>query len=209
MALAGDGGRERARRCACAGVGIDDVAHLDLYSCFASSLHFARDALGIATDDSARLTVTGGLPYHGGPGSDYLTHSIAAMVDVLRDDPAARAGERRRHAHAEHVYGVYSTTPGPVAPPDGAAVQAELECGATARCYATPSGACGRSRPPASLRATTANPAGPSRCATSTDGDRCYARVVDTTRSSPPWRPRNGPGDQVRSSVDNVNILTA
>ena len=29
-----------------AGVGIDDVAHLDLYSCFASSVNFARDALG-------------------------------------------------------------------------------------------------------------------------------------------------------------------
>ena len=31
-----------------AGIGIDDVAHLDLYSCFASSLHFAAAALGLA-----------------------------------------------------------------------------------------------------------------------------------------------------------------
>ncbi len=28
------------------GVGVDDVAHLDLYSCFGSSVNFARDALG-------------------------------------------------------------------------------------------------------------------------------------------------------------------
>ena len=32
VALAGDGGRARRARCARAGVGIDDVAHLDLYS---------------------------------------------------------------------------------------------------------------------------------------------------------------------------------
>ena len=34
-----------------AGIGVDDVAHLDLYSCFASSVCFALDALGIAEDD--------------------------------------------------------------------------------------------------------------------------------------------------------------
>ncbi len=35
-----------------AGIGVDDIAHFDLYSCFASSLHFACDALGIAPTDS-------------------------------------------------------------------------------------------------------------------------------------------------------------
>ena len=60
---------------------IDDVAHLDLYSCFASSLSFARDALGIGAGDDRALTVTGGLPYHGGPGSNYDTHALAAMAE--------------------------------------------------------------------------------------------------------------------------------
>ena len=59
-------------------------AHLDLYSCFGSSLHFACDALGISPLDVRGLTVTGGLPYHGGPGSGYLVHAIATMTDVLR-----------------------------------------------------------------------------------------------------------------------------
>ena len=36
----------RRRRSAGAGRSIDDVAHLDLYCCFASSVHFACDALG-------------------------------------------------------------------------------------------------------------------------------------------------------------------
>ena len=46
--------RECTRRWRGAGVGIDDIAHLDLYSCFPSSLHFAADALGIDPTDAAR-----------------------------------------------------------------------------------------------------------------------------------------------------------
>ena len=65
----------------------EQVGHLDLYSCFASSLAFGRDALGI--DDDRVLTVTGGLPYHGGPGSNYDTHVLAAMTERLREDPDA------------------------------------------------------------------------------------------------------------------------
>jgi acetyl-CoA C-acetyltransferase len=100
-----------------AGVGVDDVAYLDLYSCFASSVNFARDALGIAADDPRPLTVTGGLPYHGGAGSDYLTHSIATMARVLRDDPGSLGVVSGVGMHmTKHVYGVYSTTPGAAAP---------------------------------------------------------------------------------------------
>ena len=75
------GGRRRWRRRAPrrsrgAGVGIDDVAHLDLYSCFAVSVHFARDALGHRAPTTPRpLTVTGGLPYHGGAGQR-LPHAL-------------------------------------------------------------------------------------------------------------------------------------
>ena len=38
-----------------AGIGIDDVAHLDLYSCFGSSVNFMRDAPGIKLEDSRPL----------------------------------------------------------------------------------------------------------------------------------------------------------
>lgn len=101
-----------------AGVGIDDVAHLDLYSCFGSSVSFARDALGIRDDDTRALTVTGGLPYHGGAGSDYLTHSIAQMTRVLRADPGTFGMVSGVGMHmTKHVFGVYSTVPGPVSPP--------------------------------------------------------------------------------------------
>jgi acetyl-CoA C-acetyltransferase len=42
------------------------------------------DALGIAYDDPRGLTLTGGLPYFGGPGNNYVTHSIATLVERLR-----------------------------------------------------------------------------------------------------------------------------
>jgi len=72
-----------------AGISVDDVAYFDLYSCFASSVNFALDALGLAEDDPRGVTQTGGLPYHGGPGSNYMTHSLAAMAETLRANPGS------------------------------------------------------------------------------------------------------------------------
>lgn len=110
-----------------AGVGLDEIAHLDLYSCFGSSLNFARDALGIAPDDRRPMTVTGGLPFHGGPGSNYLGHSVATLVERLREEPAAFGMVSGVGMHmTHHTYAVYSATPGPLEPPDEAAAQAEV-----------------------------------------------------------------------------------
>jgi acetyl-CoA C-acetyltransferase len=115
-----------------AGVGIDEIAHLDLYSCFASSINLARDALGLSDDDGRALTVTGGLPFSGGAGSDYMLHSIATMAGVLRADPGSFGLVSGVGMHmTKHVYGVYSTTPGPAAPlpPDRDGVQRRLDAG--------------------------------------------------------------------------------
>jgi len=95
------------------GIGADDVAHFDLYSCFASSVCFALDALGISGDDARAVTQTGGLPYHGGPGSNYLTHALAAMVETLRRDPGSYGITSGVGMHMQkHAYGVWSTDPG-------------------------------------------------------------------------------------------------
>ncbi len=102
-----------------AGIGIDDVAHLDLYSCFGSSVNFMRDALGVTPDDSRPLTITGGLPYHGGAASNYLTHAIAQMVRVLRARPGEFGLVTGVGMHmTKHAAGVYSTAPGPVVIPE-------------------------------------------------------------------------------------------
>ncbi len=122
--------RASAEALAKAGVGLDDIAHLDLYSCFPASVNFALDALGLAPDDPRGLTVTGGLPFAGGAGSDYLTHAVATMVDVLRADPGSFGLVTGVGMHmTKHVYAVYSTTPADtlVEPGDGAAAQAALD----------------------------------------------------------------------------------
>ena len=109
-------------------VSVDDVAHLDLYSCFASSLHFARDALGIAAKDTRALSVTGGLPYHGGPGSGYMTHAIAQMARELRADPGSTGMVSGvGMSMTKHLFGVYSTVPGTITKPDAERVQRELD----------------------------------------------------------------------------------
>ena len=97
-----------------AGAGIDDVAHLDLYSCFPSSVALGLDALGLdaRTDARAPFTVTGGLPYAGGAGSCYVLLSIAAMADTLVADPGALGMVTGVGMHlTKHAAGVWSTTP--------------------------------------------------------------------------------------------------
>ena len=74
-----------------AGRGITDIAHFDFYSCFPIAVFAtAMDAMGIAPDDPRGLTVTGGLPFFGGPGNNYATHAVATMVERLRVRPGER-----------------------------------------------------------------------------------------------------------------------
>ena len=68
---------------------IDEVAHLDLYSCFPSAVQVAARELGLGSEPDRALTVTGGLAFAGGPGNNYVTHSIARMVEILRQQPGA------------------------------------------------------------------------------------------------------------------------
>lgn len=103
-----------------AGIGLDDIAHIDLYSCFASALRFATEALGLHPLDPRGLTVTGGLPYAGGPASNYVLHSTAAMAEVLRRDPGTYGLTSGVGMHmAMHGYAVWSTRPVPAAAAGG------------------------------------------------------------------------------------------
>jgi acetyl-CoA C-acetyltransferase len=97
-----------------AGVGVDDVARFDLYSCFPSSVSFSLDALGLPPSDArAPFTVTGGLPYAGGPGSCYAVGSVAAMADALVADPGSLGLVSAVGMHlSKHAAAVLSTEPG-------------------------------------------------------------------------------------------------
>ncbi len=47
------------------------------------------EELGLKIDDPRGFTITGGLPYFGGPGNNYAMHSIAEMIGRLRARPGA------------------------------------------------------------------------------------------------------------------------
>jgi acetyl-CoA C-acetyltransferase len=102
-----------------AGVGADDLAHADIYSCFPSSVLFALDALGVPTDGPlAPFTVTGGLPYAGGPGSCYSLMSLAAMAERLQADGAGYGLVSGVGMHmTKHAAAVLSASAGDVGPP--------------------------------------------------------------------------------------------
>ncbi|HKJ24556.1 MAG TPA: acetyl-CoA acetyltransferase, partial [Myxococcota bacterium] len=65
----------------------EDVSFFDLYSCFPSAVEMGCDVLGVGLEEPRPLTVTGGLPYAGGPGNDYGTHAVAQLVAWLRATP--------------------------------------------------------------------------------------------------------------------------
>lgn len=70
---------------------VQDITYLDIYSCFPIAVFNACEYLGIDVstlkagnkDMSSCLTVTGGLPFFGGPGNNYSLHAIAEMVARL------------------------------------------------------------------------------------------------------------------------------
>jgi acetyl-CoA C-acetyltransferase len=95
------------------GVTIDDVAHLDLYSCFPTVVQSACDVLRIDAFDPSRVpTITGGLTFGGGPGNNYVTHSIASMVDALRADSSSQGLVTALGWFCtKHSWGVYSASP--------------------------------------------------------------------------------------------------
>lgn len=100
-----------------AGIGADELDHVDVYSCFPSAVQVAAAELGLPLDDPQRpLTVTGGLTFAGGPWNNYVMHSIATMTELLRANPQARGLITANGGFlTKHSFGVYSATPPPAA----------------------------------------------------------------------------------------------
>lgn len=99
---------------AMAGIGLDEVGGLDLYSCFPVPVFNITDAFGLSADDPRGLTLTGGLPFFGGAGNNYSMHAIAEAITAARTDPGrfllvgANGGMMSKYS-----VGVYSATPAP------------------------------------------------------------------------------------------------
>lgn len=137
--------REGARRAlAMAGRSVADIDILDLYSCFPSAVEIACQEIGLAEDDPRGLTVTGGLPYFGGPGNAYVVHSISEMVRQVRARPGAFGLVTANGNYVtKHSFGVYSTTPveGTWRRESPSVLQGELDALPKQELTETPSGA--------------------------------------------------------------------
>jgi len=93
-----------------AGVGIDDIGVVDLYSCFPSAVQLGAQSLGLSID--RQLTRTGGLPFAGGPWNNYVMHAIATVVADCRAQPGERGLVWANGGFCtKHAFGVYSTEP--------------------------------------------------------------------------------------------------
>lgn len=96
-----------------AGIGADDLTWIDLYSCFPIAVEVGAAGLGVALDDPRRLTVTGGLPFFGGPGNDYSMHAIATLADRLPETGGLGYVGANGGLLSKHATGVYGATPPP------------------------------------------------------------------------------------------------
>jgi len=176
-----------------AGTDIDGVAHLDLYSCFPSAVLQAARALGV--DDERPLTVTGGMSFFGGPWNDYVSHSIATMVEVLRAHPgdlglvSGNGGLTSKQA-----YGVYGTKP-PAAGWRWSRPQAEVDAAGTIPVHQDHDGPVtletytvmhDRDGTPVAAFAATRTPDGGRAWGTTDDADVCATLLEDTEHVGDP-----------------------
>ncbi len=63
------------------GLVLSRVEHLDLYSCFPIAVTMAAEGLGI--DPGRDLTLTGGMPFAGGPFNNYVFQATCRAADLL------------------------------------------------------------------------------------------------------------------------------
>jgi len=68
------------------GVTTKDISAFDLYSCFPAPVELALEVLDVDVNDPRPFSVTGGLAYAGGPGNNYVMHSLATAVTRIRNN---------------------------------------------------------------------------------------------------------------------------
>jgi acetyl-CoA C-acetyltransferase len=127
-----------------AGVTLADIDFIDLYSCFPVAVEIGAEELGLALDDPRGLTVTGGLPYAGGPGNNYAMHSIATMMARLRAKPGAYGLATANGWYlTKQSTGIYSTArpKGPFERQDPAVLQRQIDALPHPEVTETPGGA--------------------------------------------------------------------
>lgn len=96
-----------------AGIGLDDVDFIDLYSCFPIAVEIGAAEIGLSLDDSRGLTQTGFMSFFGGPGNNYTTHGIAAVALRLREGGRFGYVSGNSGLLSKHSTGIYSSQASP------------------------------------------------------------------------------------------------
>ena len=112
----------------CAGAMPAQIAAFDFYSCFPIAVaNVAIDEFGLSPHDPRGLSVTGGLPFFGGPGNNYSMHAIAEIVARVRKEKGRPGFVGANGGYlSKYSAGIYSTSPKPWQVCDSAPLQADL-----------------------------------------------------------------------------------
>lgn len=91
------------------GLNQSDVSEADFYSCFPIVVFSATEVM--SQTKVKTYTLTGGLPFFGGPGNNYSLHAIAEMVKALRGTDKYGLIHANGGVMTKHAIGIYSTHP--------------------------------------------------------------------------------------------------
>ena len=86
-----------------------DIRHWELYSCFPVAVSiYAREA---GVPGGVPLTVTGGMPFAGGPLNNYVYQATVRMVEKLREDPGTGMISSVSGLLTKQAWGLWGTQP--------------------------------------------------------------------------------------------------
>ena len=95
-----------------AGLTLKEIDLFDIYSCFPSIVQIVMNEIGLSKDDPRDLTITGGLPYFGGPWSNYTLHAIITTVDLIRENLSKKIMVVANGGYnTKQSFGIYGTEP--------------------------------------------------------------------------------------------------
>jgi acetyl-CoA C-acetyltransferase len=95
-----------------AGLSLGDIDVFDIYSCFPSIVQIITNEMGLSDDDPRDLTITGGLPYFGGPWSNYSLHAIITAVDIIRKNRSKKIMVVANGGYnTKQSFGIYGNKP--------------------------------------------------------------------------------------------------
>lgn len=105
---------------------VQDIDFFELYSCFPCVPKLARRTLDLPLERP--LSVTGGLTFFGGPGNNYMTHAITAMVRALRAKAGRSTGLLYGNGEfvTKHHAAILATT-APPQPPANISIQGQVD----------------------------------------------------------------------------------